>query len=163
MPRALYWTTHPSTIVTPSSHPSITKLFWGEEIHVSESQNFQKVYKIGKDESNVKNHVPEMKFWHEFSTTCTHRICKHLNLPTKGAQTLFLLIFWQLMQIMKLVGDKFLKCWLEAVKCDSISLLSLNSIWLSLQVISYCGGKVSITIMSAPPIWCTKKRGRMLS
>jgi len=106
----------------------VAKLFWGEEIRVSEPQILQEVYKIAKEESDVENHVPEMKFWHEFSTTCTRRIRERLDLPTKGARTLFLLVFRRLMQITKLVGDKFLKCWWDAVKCDSISLLGLNSI-----------------------------------
>ena len=106
----------------------ITKLFWGEEIHISEPQILQEVNKIAKEESDVKNHILEMKFWHKFSTTCTYRVREHLNLPTKGVQTLFFLIFRWLMQIMKLVGDKFLKCWWDAVKCDSIFLLGLNSI-----------------------------------
>jgi len=132
----------------------IAKLFWGEKSRVSEPEILKKVYEIAETEPDVRNHVPAMVFSHEFSDSSTDTIRERLGLPVDGARVLYMIIFQELMPITKLVGDPFLSCWWDTVKCDrlSLSMLESNSILLHLKVISRCGRMVFVTVTSVPPI-----------
>jgi hypothetical protein len=86
----------------------IVKFFWGEETRASGPEILKKVYEIAEREPDVKNHVP-VEVFSRNSSTATIRV--RLNLPTKGARVLYLIIFQKLMRITKLVSVEFLNHW----------------------------------------------------
>ena len=46
--------------------------------------------------------------------------------PEGGDRVFYPIVFPELMPITKLVGDPFLSCWWDTVKCDCLSMLGLN-------------------------------------
>ena len=63
----------------------VAKLFWTEESRTSEPEILKKVYEIAEKEPEVRNHVPDMVFFHELPESSTTIIRKRLRLPEEGA------------------------------------------------------------------------------
>ena len=101
----------------------VAKFFWAEESRTSEPEILKRVYEIAKNEPDVRNHVPVMVFFHMFVESSTSIIRKRLGLRVRGARVLYIILFRELMQITKLIGDQFLNCWWHTVKCDPLSIL----------------------------------------
>ncbi|KAF8429316.1 hypothetical protein L210DRAFT_3418953, partial [Boletus edulis BED1] len=88
----------------------------------------KKISEIAQREPDILNHVPEMVFFHVFSDCSTAIIHECLNLPKEGAQILYLIVFQELMPITKLIGDPFLECWWDTVKCECHLALWRNAV-----------------------------------
>ena len=73
---------------------------------MGEPEILKRVYEIAEREPDVRNRVPVMVFSHVFLDSSTAIIRERLCLPKEGARILYAIVFEELMQIMKLTGDR---------------------------------------------------------
>jgi hypothetical protein len=107
-------------------HPScnntdelVAKLYWPEESRQSEAEILEEVHKIAAESPEVKDHVPEVIWFHKFKDTSTAKIIKALGIDdvVHGSRALYIIVFRKLRPITELNGDEFLRAWWQAVLC----------------------------------------------
>lgn len=106
----------------PSKVKLVAKLFWCEESRISEPNVLKDVEKIAQKEADVRNHIPAMVFYHVFVDSSTSIIRRSLSMHEPGSRILYFIVFEELMPITQLVGEPFLKCWWDAVRCEYPSM-----------------------------------------
>ncbi|KAG1901769.1 uncharacterized protein F5891DRAFT_1144295 [Suillus fuscotomentosus] len=100
----------------------VAKLYWPEETRQSEPDILKEVYKIAQTDPDVRGHVPELVWFHEFKETSTSKIRVALGLKDaeqaeQGSRVLYIIVFRKLIPITTLSGDEFLAAWWQVVKC----------------------------------------------
>ncbi|KAG2351920.1 hypothetical protein BDR07DRAFT_1440809 [Suillus spraguei] len=93
----------------------------GIKLHHTRDEILQDVYAIAKEESAVKDHIPDMVWFHKFDQTSTMKIRKSLGIQDpdaeRGSRVLYITVFRKLVPITSLSGDEFLSAWWQIVLC----------------------------------------------
>ncbi|KAF8838071.1 hypothetical protein BDN67DRAFT_955720 [Paxillus ammoniavirescens] len=99
----------------------VAKIYWGEEMRVSEEDILKDVMQVAQKHEVVQGHVPVLLLATQFPvSTSTIRKALGLKNPEEGSRTLFLLLFKKLSPIKELQGDDLLKAWRECVLCHYV-------------------------------------------
>ncbi|KAG2052992.1 hypothetical protein BDR06DRAFT_1055439 [Suillus hirtellus] len=100
----------------------VAKLYWPEETHQSEPDILNEVYKIAQTYPDMRGHIPELVWFHQFQETSMSKIRVALGLKDaeqaeQGSRVLYVIVFRKLIPITTLSGKEFLAAWWQVVKC----------------------------------------------
>jgi Fungal protein kinase len=116
----------------------VLKTYWPETSRTPENDILDMAMKIGENNRNVANHLPDLICSYDFVKHSTGIIREHLGLPTKGHRVFRVMLSRRLYPITELVGEKFWKAFWECFRCKCQSHchhLFLNICWYQVTVI----------------------------
>ncbi|KAG1739503.1 hypothetical protein EDD22DRAFT_735512, partial [Suillus occidentalis] len=100
----------------------VAKLYWPEEVCLSEPEILAKVHAIAEHDLRVKGHVLDMVWFHKFYETSTTHIRKELgmNHTAQCSRVFYIIVFRKLEPITALSGAEFHDAWWQIVVCHYI-------------------------------------------
>ena len=102
----------------------VCKIYHPEVARENEGKVIQLIYEKveGGGDQDMRKHLPTMLLCGDIRGSFTNRVRSFLGISWKGYRTMRLIVFVKLREIMELTGEKFIKAWLEIVKCEPRSI-----------------------------------------
>jgi hypothetical protein len=100
----------------------VCKIYHPEVARENEGDVIQHIYKKVAKDPDMRKHLPTMLLCGDIRASLTNRVRSFLGISWKGHRTMRLIVFIKLQEITELTGEKFIKAWLEIVKCEFRSI-----------------------------------------
>ena len=104
-----------------STQQIVCKIYHPEAARENEGGVIRHIYEqLGRgNDPDMRKHLPTMLLCGDVRGSLTNRVRSFVGISWKGHRTTWLIVFVKLREITELTGEKFIKAWLEIVKCES--------------------------------------------
>ena len=115
----------------------MVKVYWPEATRAGEAEIITKAVEIAGGSDDVKGHLPDLIFSHDFGQYSTNVIRKAFGIETEGHRVLRIILFRRLYPITDLTEDKFWNAFWDCFRCKCPSTIRCHMLMTSFAVLGH--------------------------